>query len=246
MNDVPDQAVSVQVSGQNTCSLSLPSLPAIGDLVVAMASAWNNSNEASMPHGAMTDNQGVHDYLLIQEVDVVGSNVHMSMFFTIVDSASGTFTVTIDPTPTTSDISLHLLTWPGADGSNPLVASAQAAVTTGTAIATAAINGENGGIAVGCMSSTITDPTYTQGSGFTMWLQTTDNTGGQELSSEAKGCFSTTTYVVNATGSLVASGSSYIIIGATFRASSVAPQSQVITPSYKKFPKVQMRSRVRV
>lgn len=213
-------------AGVNTYVLSFNALPSIGNHLIVSTVGWDGTATSGF---TCTDNQG-HTYT--QANAIQGDTfTRIAVFSTKVTASSGTFTITVDPTPNAASFgAIQIWEISGLDPTAPVLRSTNAAtITSGSAISSGVAAALTGDLIFGVVtaaSATSFDGTYTVGTGFTLEQELTDNTGSQEITAESRTCPSDGNYDATFTSTLTATSTSkFCCIVCVFK---IAPPSVVL------------------
>jgi hypothetical protein len=165
-------------------SHSFSSLPAVGSLVVVAVSAYPTLNGTTdLAPNSVTDNQGNTYTRAVRHQQTCGAITQtVGIYYTIVQTSAGTFTVTADPTNNSDAILLSIHEYAGAAASGVL-GQTNGAEGTSTTASSGNVTASERSLVFGALQE-CDDTSYSPGIGFTERIDQEDNTNVQAIHTE--------------------------------------------------------------
>jgi hypothetical protein len=156
------QSKKGNTTGANTFSLSFDATPTANNLILCAVSAYNGVTTCTV-----SDNQG-NTWAQARQQLSGGTGERSSLHYAVATTASGTFTVTADPSGASSDITIVI-----AEFSSMATSSVLGNVNSGTGTSTAPSSGAASTtvaneLVVGVLSHAGSDRTLTEAGGWTL------------------------------------------------------------------------------
>lgn len=221
------QARTTNTTAAASLALSFSSLPAVNSLIVVKA-AWFPASSTTI---TISDNQGNTYTQSVNAVDGGGS-VRCSIHWATATTSSGTFTVTVNPSGASDDITIVIEEYAGVTTSSPTDgATNNAGNSTGPTSNTLTPSQAND-LLVAVLTHAGTDRTLTEGGGFSLAAE--DEGGSAHM--PIAGAYKVQTSIVTEGASwTIGTGAVQWVAGiAAFKA---APAAAAVTVDYTTHPK---------
>jgi hypothetical protein len=155
------------VTGSDSANLSFDATPSVGNLIAVAVASYNGDLGTS----AVTDNQG-NTYSLRKKQDLGGGS-YVGIYRAIVGTASGTFTITVNPDGSSADFTVAIAEFSGNASSPDDLTNGDS--QSGTSVSSLAITPtENNSLWVGAMTHGTSDTSITETNGTLIY----ENQGG--------------------------------------------------------------------
>ncbi len=155
------------VTGSDSANLSFDATPSVGNLIAVAVASYNGDLGTS----AVTDNQG-NTYSLRKKQDLGGGS-YVGIYRAIVGTASGTFTITVNPDGSSADFTFAIAEFSGNASSPDDLTNGD--TQSGTSVNSLSITPtENNSLWIGVMTHGTTDTSITETNGTLIY----ENQGG--------------------------------------------------------------------
>jgi hypothetical protein len=149
-------------TGADSYSLSFDSTPTAGNLIVCGVGAYNGVTTCTA-----SDNQGNTWAQAVQRLSG-GTGERSSLHYAVATTSSGTFTVTVNPSGASSDITIVIAEFSGNASSSVLGNTNNGGGTSTSPSSGSVSTTESGELVVGNVSHAGSDRTITEGGGWTL------------------------------------------------------------------------------